>query len=273
MTSLSIARVALQMQILKCHQMDETATSDARGSYANVRMDAFRAWIQKILDDKGWDLTTLARKADLSPSTLTRPMNAADYRGVISHTTVRRIAVATGADVPNELAWWASADEGRRKYPYRTTAKAPSLNISVQRAKNEVKPELINSPSAPSAIPIYRLQDRGDGKNVLEESARAWVLTPTELIDQPGAFATEAVGQKMHPAVREGAILGIHPTQVPKPSDYVLVIKTDGEALIKEFVGYLENTVVLKEYEPSPRTFELPRSEIGEVLRISSMFF
>lgn len=83
------------------------------------------------------------------------------------------------------------------------------------------------------------------------------------------------IGQNMSPALRDGSTVFVHPVDPPRPGDFVVVVFAGEEkrALIREFVGRLENAILLKEYDPAIRLFEVPRASIVGVLRISSVMF
>lgn len=61
---------------------------------------AARRYVSEILRVTGWSATALARKAHLSPSTLTRFLNDDDVTHTLSARTIRRIKMAAAAEIP-----------------------------------------------------------------------------------------------------------------------------------------------------------------------------
>lgn len=60
------------------------------------RIDRQRIWLQAVLAAKGWQATELARRASLSPSTVTRFLNDASHPHALSDRTLDAIEAASG---------------------------------------------------------------------------------------------------------------------------------------------------------------------------------
>jgi transcriptional regulator with XRE-family HTH domain len=71
------------------------------------------AWVKAVATHLGVSLTELARRAKLAPSTLQRPVNDADFPGMMSGRTLAAVAEAAGLAVleyPARLRGVAEAD-------------------------------------------------------------------------------------------------------------------------------------------------------------------
>lgn len=91
---------------------------------------------------------------------------------------------------------------------------------------------------------------------------------PPQLRNVPDAFAVYAVGDSMAPMYYAGQTLWIHPHREPVAENGVLIVKTNDEAIIKQFVRRTDSAIVVREYRPLEREFEIPLSDIRRVYKI-----
>lgn len=63
---------------------------------ARALRDAQKRYLELVRSRTGLSLSEISRRANVSPSTVTRFMNAADYQGTLATLTISQIAEATG---------------------------------------------------------------------------------------------------------------------------------------------------------------------------------
>jgi phage repressor protein C with HTH and peptisase S24 domain len=71
------------------------------------------------------------------------------------------------------------------------------------------------------------------------------------------------VGDSMEPRYEQGWLLHINPFKPPKRGRDVVVYKQGNAVLIKQFVGWEGDTLVLRQFNP-PDTLRVPRSEVRD---------
>jgi hypothetical protein len=84
-----------------------TATKTSRQKPVPSRSDILlrqRAFIDAACKKLGVDYTGLARKAGVAQTTITRPMNAADWSNLLSTRTLKKVAAAARVPLPSDVA-------------------------------------------------------------------------------------------------------------------------------------------------------------------------
>lgn len=108
------------------------------------------AWVKAVQMHMGISLTELARRARIAPSTLQRPVNDAEYHGMISGRTMAAVAAVAGLNVmefPARMRGLAEADATPFTYDDRNDA-ADNLNRAVRelvRGRNGRDPWVMRS--------------------------------------------------------------------------------------------------------------------------------
>jgi transcriptional regulator with XRE-family HTH domain len=105
------------------------------------------------------------------------------------------------------------------------------------------------------------------------DAARERIERPPYLEGVDDAFAVYMVGTSMFPALRPGWPLYIHPGQPPRPGDYVLIELNDGDALVKELVKENHERLIVREYTPHQRDFEVLKNVIKSLYRVRGAEF
>jgi phage repressor protein C with HTH and peptisase S24 domain len=95
-----------------------------------------------------------------------------------------------------------------------------------------------------------------------------WVQRPPQLVGVPDAFAVYVVNDSMSPRYEPGDILFMHPTQPPSRGSFVVVELSDQEAYVKQLVSQTAEALVLREFQPAPREFSVPRSRVKALYRV-----
>jgi transcriptional regulator with XRE-family HTH domain len=69
----------------------------------NPELPESRRYLERVMRETGLDLTSVARKASVHPSTITRPFNDLTYKRKISLAVLRKIAKATKVAMPEGM--------------------------------------------------------------------------------------------------------------------------------------------------------------------------
>ena len=111
-----------------------------------------RAWLQHVQRVTGKTLTQIAREAELTPTTLLRPMNRKDHPHAISALTISQVAQATGVAASIDIMGEAASNPPRgfrepdaAPYALLTHDPVSALIRSVIGGRNGVDPWQLKS--------------------------------------------------------------------------------------------------------------------------------
>ena len=211
-------------------------------------------WFQQTLERAGMSQADLARHLGLAPSAISRMLKGerqmkllevvqiAAFLGISQDEVLRHAGTGTEAAAP---AGAAVAQGGRRGRPPRATL-APSVT--------------------PRAEPIpIRSAARGGGDQemFLEDGPIGYTPRPANLVGVRGAYAIYMVGDSMEPRYAQGWLLHVNPFKPPIRGRDVVVYKTGQAVLIKQFVRWDGDALVLHQLNP-PEDLRIPRDGILE---------
>ena len=113
-------------------------------------------------------------------------------------------------------------------------------------------------------IPI-RSAGRGgtDQAMFLEDGPIGYTSRPSNLSGVRAAYAIYMVGDSMEPRYEPGWLLHVNPFKPPTRGRDVVVYKQGQAVLIKQFVGWEGDTLVLRQLNP-PDNLRIPRAEVQE---------
>lgn len=211
-----------------------------------------------------------------------RPNRIAEWRqraGLTQETLAERLGVSKSL-----VSLW---ETGVRRVKMDQALKIADVlgtdisNLFVNKASN--------SPVAKASTPLYpsgithsggrdlpvRGYAQGGARLVMidHDAARERIERPPYLEGVDDAFAVYMVGTSMFPALRPGWPLYIHPGQPPRPGDYVLIELNDGDALVKELVKENHERLIVREYAPHQRDFEVSKNEVKALYRVRGAEF
>jgi phage repressor protein C with HTH and peptisase S24 domain len=132
-------------------------------------------------------------------------------------------------------------------------------------------PSAASSSAAPSAlargadqIPIRSAARGGsDQEMFLEDGPIGYTPRPANLGGVRSAYAIYMVGDSMEPRYEPGWLLHVNPFKPPTRGRDVVVYKQDNAVLIKQFIGWEGDTLVLRQLNPAD-TLRVPRGEVRE---------
>ena len=211
-------------------------------------MDAI--WFHQALERIGASQADLARHLRLAPSAVSRMLKG--ERQMRQLETVQ-IAGFLGVS-PDEVLRHAINDA--------VSASGPEL----PRSGRGRPPSTSTSGNVRSTDPIpIRSAGRGgnDQEMFLEDGPIGYTSRPANLGGVRAAYAIYMVGDSMEPRYEPGWLLHVNPFKPPTRGRDVVVYKLGQVLLIKQFVGWEGNTLVLRQLNP-PQTLRIPRTEVRE---------
>lgn len=211
-------------------------------------MDAL--WFHQSLERIGATQADLARHLRLAPSAVSRML-----KGERQMKQLETVQVAAFLGVsPDEVLRHAVAE----------TASPPAANMP--RPGRGRPPSAAPSGIARSTdmIPI-RSAGRGGTDQVmfLEDGPIGYTSRPSNLSGVRAAYAIYMVGDSMEPRYEQNWLLHVNPFKPPRRGRDVVVYKKGQAVLIKQFVGWEGDVLVLRQLNP-PDTLRIPRAEVEE---------
>ncbi|MGY0779843.1 S24 family peptidase [Azospirillum argentinense] len=183
-----------------------------------------RAYIRQAMAALGVDNpTTLARKADLAPSTLVRFMNQPErVKHQLSAKTLAAIAKVSGLPVPQAAL----------------VNDAPAIEALVREAEHapSAPPRFVgrgNGHQNSDMIPIRGGARGGNEQEMFLNDVIGYTARPSSLKDVKDAYSMYMVGDSMSPRYEPGWLLYVHPHKPPKPGRAVVVEKTNDAVMVK----------------------------------------
>ncbi len=210
------------------------------------------SWFLDALARAGVSQADLARHLRLAPSAVSRMLKGerqmklleavqtANFLGVAQEDVLRHAGEGTAAP--------AGSDTRRpgRGRPSSTAASPPGLS------------------RGPDQIPIRSAARGGtDQEMFLEDGAIGYTPRPANLGGVRAAYAIYMVGDSMEPRYEPQWLLHVNPFKPPVRGRDVVVYKRGQAVLIKQFVGWEGDTLVLRQLNP-PDTLRIPRDEVLE---------
>lgn len=211
-------------------------------------MDAM--WFQQSLERAGLSQADLARHLRLAPSAVSRMLKGERQMKLLEAQQVATFLGVTQDDVLAHAVEHVEApprtEPARRGRPPRAIGASPAAPM-----RNE-------------PIPI-KSAGRGGGEQemFLADGPIGYTARPANLNGVRGAYAIYMVGDSMEPRYEQGWLLHVNPFKPPTRGRDVVVYKTDQAVLIKRFVRWEGDTLVLHQLNPDGE-IRLPRAEIAE---------
>jgi len=215
------------------------------------------SWFTQALERVGASQADLARHLRLAPSAVSRMLKGerqmkpleialtASFLGVAQDEVLHHIVEGTA---PAQVA-----DGPRRRRGRPPSASSPPPTATLSRL-----------PQALDQIPI-RSGARGgnDQEMFLEDGPIGYTPRPASLEGVRSAYAIYMVGDSMEPRYEPGWLLHVNPFKPPTRGRDVVVYKEGQVVLIKQFVGWEGDTLVLRQLNP-PISLRIPRGQVRE---------
>ena len=213
--------------------------------------DAQIAYVREALRQTGLDPTSLAKKAELSQTTLTRPLNNPEHEYGFSLQSLLAIQKVSGVPLPPALLG-GNVVPIREKSPQAAAVGALDLPVRGQAAASN-----------------------GGGIVLNSDLVETFVERPWFLLGRPKAYSLYVYDESMEPVFEHGHLLYVDPTRPVKPGDAVVIQTTSNMGYIKRLKRRTANQVICEQFNP-PKDFVFPAGEVAEIhlvvaaLRIST---
>ena len=215
------------------------------------------SWFNQALERVGASQADLARHLRLAPSAVSRML-----KGERQMKPLEVVHTAAFLRVPQEEVLHHVVDSTARAspddMPRLRRGRPPSAgSASVSAAAS-------GSPHEPDRIPI-RSGARGgtDQEMFLEDGPIGYTTRPANLGGVRSAYAIYMLGDSMQPRYEPGWLLHVNPFKPPTRGRDVVVYKEGQAVLIKQFVGWEGDVLVLRQLNP-PDTLRIPRHQVRE---------
>jgi transcriptional regulator with XRE-family HTH domain len=212
-------------------------------------------WFQQALERAGVSQADLARHLRLAPSAVSRMLKGerqmklleavqvSAFLGVPQDEVLRHAGASL--DAPPRTGSTASGGPPRRGRPPRT-GMVPI------------------APSRGDPIPIRSAgRGGGDQQMFLSDGPIGYTARPANLNGVRGAYAIYMVGDSMEPRYEQGWLLHVNPFKPPTRGRDVVVYKKDQAVLIKQFVRWEPDALLLRQLNPA-QELRVPRDDVVE---------
>lgn len=213
------------------------------------------SWFNQALGRIGASQADLARHLRLAPSAVSRML-----KGDRQMKPLEVVHIAAFLHVPEEEVLRHAVDTTTSPQasdaPRAGRGRPPSVGSATSVASRML--------AEPDRIPI-RSGARGgtDQEMFLEDGPIGYTPRPANLNGVRSAYAIYMVGDSMEPRYEPGWLLHVNPFKPPIRGRDVVVYKEGQAVLIKQFVGWEGDTLVLHQLNP-PATLKIPRDQVRE---------
>jgi phage repressor protein C with HTH and peptisase S24 domain len=206
-------------------------------------------WFQQALERAGASQADLARHLRLAPSAISRMLKGERQMKLLEAVQVAQFLGVSQDEVLRHAG--DSAPPAPRTEPPRR-GRPPRSGI------------VPAGPPRPEPIPV-RSAARGGGEQemFLEDGPIGYTPRPANLNGVRGAYAIYMIGDSMEPRYQQGWLLHVNPFKPPTRGRDVVVYKSDKAVLIKQFVRWDSDALVLRQLNPE-RELRIPRAEVAE---------
>jgi transcriptional regulator with XRE-family HTH domain len=212
--------------LCRSHEIDKTYYGNC--GTESGQMD--RQWFITALERAAVSQAELARHLRLAPSAVSRMVKGE-----------RQMKLQEAVQIASFLG--VSQDEVLRRAGATASADAP------------VRIEPIPIRSAKSVA--------GSDETSLEDEPIGYTSRPGNLNGVRGAYAIYMIGNRMEPRYEPGWLLHVNPFKPATRGRDVVVFKADQAVLIKQFVRWDADALVLRQLNP-PEELRVPREEVVE---------
>jgi len=215
------------------------------------------SWFSQSLERVGASQADLARHLRLAPSAVSRML-----KGERQMRPLEVVQIAAFLRVPEDevlrhavdsIAPGTMSDVGRPGRGRPPAAGSAVSAGSLSRLTHE-----------PDRIPIRSAARGGsDQEMFLEAGPIGFTMRPANLGGVRSAYAIYMIGDSMEPRYEPGWLLHVNPFKPPTRGRDVVVYKEGQAVLIKQFVGWEGDALVLRQLNP-PDTLRIPREQVRE---------
>ena len=241
---------------------------------AKSELEAQRAYIDLVAKKTGWDYSTIARKAGLATTTITRPMGDPAYEGAMRVGTIAKVAAASRVAAPPDLLRDLPGTAAPPAPPAATGLVETPIRFMADQDMSKARP--INHPDNKTRdLPVVGTAMGGpNGYFEMQGSIIEHVWRPPHLASVANAFALYVAGSSMEPRYEEGELIYCRPGRRPRPRNYVVLEmhqEHDGDPIMAMIGRYKRQTDTFIEIEKlnPPQTQKVPAGKVRRIHIIS----
>jgi phage repressor protein C with HTH and peptisase S24 domain len=213
-------------------------------------MDA--QWFHEALERVGATQADLARHLGLAPSAVSRIL-----KGERQIKLIEVGHIAAFLDVSPEEVRQRAGEAG-------PPAAGDQPRAGRGRPPGATRPlPMLGGAQAADQIPIRSAGRGGVDQQMFLADGVGYTPRPANLAGVRSAYAIYMVGDSMEPRYEQDWLLHINPFKPPKRGRDVVVYKKGDVVLIKQFVGWEGDALILRQLNP-PETLRIPREEVIE---------
>ena len=214
-------------------------------------------WFHQALERVGATQADLARQLRLAPSAVSRMMKGERRMNQLETVQIAEFLGVTPEEVlRHAIESTTSAPASDMPRPGR--GRPPSSGSAASSGSPQAMVRM------PDQIPIRSAaRGGGDQEMFLEDGPIGYTPRPASLAGVRLAYAIYMVGDSMEPRYEPGWLLHVNPFKPPTRGRDVVVYKQSDAVLIKQFVGWEGDTLVLRQLNPS-ETLRIPRDQVRE---------
>src|SRR5216684_1728099 len=206
-------------------------------------------WFQQAIERAGASQADLARHLRLAPSAISRML-----KGERQMKILEAVQVAAFLGVSQEEVLRHAGDD----------TPAPPRTEPPRRGRPPRIGIVPGGPPRAEPIPIRSAaRGGGDQEMFLEDGPIGYTARPNNLVGVRGAYAIYMVGDSMEPRYEQGWLLHVNPFKPPTRGRDVVVYKKGDAVLIKQFVRWEGEALVLQQLNPA-QELRVPREEVME---------
>jgi phage repressor protein C with HTH and peptisase S24 domain len=215
------------------------------------------SWFTGALERVGASQADLARHLRLAPSAVSRML-----KGERQMKPLEVVHIAAFLRVPEEEVLRHAVDSAARAPA--PDAPRPGRGRPPSTGASSVAGSSAGLTQSSDRIPIRSAARGGiDQEMFLEDGPIGYTPRPANLAGVRSAYAIYMVGDSMMPRYEPGWLLHVNPFKPPTRGRDVVVYKEGQVVLIKQFVGWEGDTLVLRQLNP-PDTLRVPRAQVRE---------
>src|SRR5487761_1688471 len=209
-------------------------------------MDA--VWFQQALERVGASQADLARALQLAPSAVSRMLRGERQMKPVEQAKIVAFLGVSPEEVLNHL-----------------TGTPPPASLAEAPRRGRGRPPAAGSGPGQigDRIPIRSGGRGGNDQEMFLQDEVGYTPRPANLGGVRAAYAIYMVGDSMQPRYEQGWLLHVNPFKPPTRGRDVVVYKQGQIVLIKQFVGWEGDALVLRQFNP-PDTLRIPRAEVRE---------
>lgn len=212
-------------------------------------------WFQQALDRAGVTQADLARHLRLAPSAISRMIKGERQMKLLEAVQIANFLGVSQEEVLRHAGAAAEplsrSEPPRRGRPPRPMPPPPTVTGGPSLGRRD-------------EIPI-RSAARGGGEQemFLGDGPIGYTPRPTNLAGVRDAYAIYMIGDSMEPRYEQGWLLHINPFKPPTRGRDIVLYKTNDAVLIKQFVRWDNDALVLRQLNP-PIELRIPLAEVRD---------